>query len=437
MERTQTSEIIQKIGQKILLKGWVHVLRDHGKIKFLILRDIKGTIQCVISSNTKDAFAIAGQLTHESVVAIEGLVKEEKQAPGGVEIAVEKLQILSLADAELPIPVIEKTKNETEQSIRLDYRWIDLRKFDKTLIFIIGNSMEQFIKEFFIDNEFLQIHSPKIMPYPSESGSELFEVKYFERKAYLAQSPQFYKQMAMASGFERVFEIGPVFRAEPSFTARHTTEFTGVDFEMSYIESYQDVIQIIEKLMIYIISKLKESYGKQIQEVYGREIIVPLLPFPQISLLEAKKLLKSKGVLSEKEGDLNNEEEIEICKIMKQKTGHEFVFITEYPITNRAFYHKRFDDRPTITMGSDLLWNGLEISTSAQREHRYENLKSQALQKGLTIEGIKHYLDFFKYGCPPHGGAGLGFERILMKLLNMPNIRETTYLYRGVKRITP
>ncbi len=384
-----------------------------------------------------DTFKIANELTHESVISIIGIVKENKQAPGGIEIGVEKITLLSLADAELPIPIIEKTDNETDQSIRLDWRWIDLRKHEKGFVFIIANRVEQLIKEFFLSEDFIQMHSPKLMPLPSESGSELFEVQYFNRKAYLAQSPQFYKQMAMASGFERIFEIGPVFRAEPSFTIRHATEYTGVDFEVSYIDSYQDVIHIIESMLLYVITNIEKEYGDEIEKTYGRKIIIPSPSFPQISLLEAKKVLREKGIKSEKDGDLNNQEEIEICKIMKDKTGQEFVFITEYPMDDRAFYHMRFEDRPNITMGTDLLWNGIEIATSAQREHRYEILKNQALQKKLNISKIQEYLNFFKYGCPPHGGAGLGFERIIMKLIDAPNIRETMYIYRGVKRINP
>ena len=437
MERTYIQSALEKAGQEVKLQGWVHILRNHGKIKFLILRDKTGLIQCVITGEYPDVFAKAERLSQESVVELHGIVKEQSQAPNGVEVLVTKLNLLSLAKPELPIPVIEKGQNETDQAIRLDYRWLDLRKPEKSLIFKVSSLIEERFKEYLSGSEFIQIHSPKLMSAPSESGAEVFEVKYFDRKAYLAQSPQFYKQMAMASGFERVFEIGPVFRAEPSFTSRHVTEFTGLDFEMSFIESHQDVIKQVESTIQYIVKGILEKYGSEIDSLYGRSLPVPTLPFPQITLKEAKEKLAKLEVRSEKPGDLNSEEEIKLCEIMKEETGHEFVFVTEYPIDNRAFYHMRYEDNPTTTKGYDLLWNGLEIATGAQREHRYNKLKEQAIQKGLSPESINDYLDFFKYGCPPHGGVGLGLERIVVKSLGLGNIREAIYLPRTVHRLTP
>jgi len=380
---------------------------------------------------------IAESLNLESVVEVIGLAKEEKQAPDGIEIQTEKIKILSLSAPELPIPVIEKGQEETDQQIRLDWRWIDLRKPKKTLIFKVWTFMEQAFREYWTQNGYIEIHSPKLMSVPSESGAELFEVKYFDRKAYLAQSPQFYKQMAMAAGFEKVFEVGPVFRANPSFTSRHDTEFTGYDVEISFIESHQEVIEEEQKVIQYVIKKLKKKFGKEISAFYGRDLIVPKLPFPQVTMRQAKEILARLGVPSEKEGDLSPEEERKLSDYILEKEGHEFLFVTEYPIEVRPFYHMRLEADPKLTKSFDLLWNGLEITTGAQREHRYDVLVSQAKEKGLTLKPIQFYLNFFKYGCPPHGGFGLGPTRMLMKIFNIGNVREVTYLYRGVKRLKP
>ncbi len=437
MERIYVNQIQGKIGQKILLKGWVHVLRDHGKIKFLILRDITGTLQCVINSNIIEAFKTSETLTQESVVSVTGVIVEKKQAPGEVELQVESIEILSLASPELPIPIVEKNENETEQSIRLDWRWLDLRKPEKALIFKVWTAMEEAFREYWVKNNFIEIHSPKFMSTPSESGAELFEVKYFDRTAYLAQSPQFYKQMGMAAGFEKVFEVGPIFRANPSFTSRHDTEFTGYDMEISFINSFQDVICEEEQLLMFVIKTIKEQYGEQVKKFYGREIIIPTSHFPQVTMKEAKSILAKLGVTSEEEGDLNQEEEIKLCEYIKREHGHEFVFVTKYPISVRPFYHMRDTEDSNLTNSFDLLWNGLEITTGAQREHRYDILVKQAKEKGLTLEPIQTYLNFFKFGCPPHGGCGIGPSRIIMKLLGVSNVREVTYLYRGVKRLTP
>jgi len=437
MKRILTKQIKKKIGQQVKIAGFVQTIRDQGSIKFLIVRDISGSIQVVITKSSPEAMKIAESLSLESVVEIIGLAKEEKQAPDGIEIQAEKIRILSLSAPELPIPVIEKGQEEADQQLRLDWRWIDLRKPKKALIFKVWTFMEQAFREYWIQNDYIEIHSPKLMSAPSESGAELFEVKYFDRRAYLAQSPQFYKQMAMAAGFEKVFEIGPVFRANPSFTSRHDTEFTGYDVEISFIESHQDVMEEEQKVIQYVIKKLKEKFGKEILTFYGRDLIVPKLPFPQVTMRQAKEILARLGVPSEKEGDLSPEEERKLSDYILKKEGHEFLFVTEYPIEVRPFYHMRLEINPKLTKSFDLLWNGLEITTGAQREHRYDVLVTQAKEKGLKLEPIQFYLNFFKYGCPPHGGFGLGPTRMLMKIFNIGNVREVTYLYRGVKRLEP
>lgn len=437
MKRTLIEDSSKKIGETVLLQGWVQVIRDQKNIKFIILRDISGIIQVVVTKDQPQPFGELDSITLESVISVEGLVKSVPQAPRGIEVQAEKIVVLSKAVPELPIPVIEKGEQETEQSKRLDWRWIDLRKPKNALIFKVWTAAEKAFIDYWISHGFLEIHSPKLMSTPSESGAELFSVPYFDTTAYLAQSPQFYKQMAMASGFEKIFEIGPVFRANPSFTSRHDTEFTGYDMEISFVESHQDIIQAESELIAKVLESIKGEYGQEIKEVFGAEIVVPSLPFPQVTMAEAKLILKEKGVESEKEGDLSPEEERELARLMTEKNGHEFLFVTEYPAEVRPFYHMRLESGSKLTKSFDLVWKGLEITTGAQREHRYEIIAKQAEEKGLSLKSIEHYLNFFKYGCPPHGGLGFGPSRFIMKMLNLSNVRDVTYLYRGVNRLTP
>lgn len=437
MERTYIKDVKKNIGKKISLSGFAQTLRKQGGIAFLILRDITGTIQTVVLKSNIEAFNTVQDLSTESVVTIEGESKENTQAPNGVEVMIDSIEVLSKAEPELPIPVDEKGDSEANLDIRLDWRYLDLRKEKNALIFKVWTLMDQVYTDFFTNKGYIQIHSPKLMSAPSESGAELFEVKYFERKAYLAQSPQFYKQMAMASGFEKVFEIGPVFRADPSFTSRHNTEFTGYDLEASFIKDHHEVMDIEESVLVEILTKVKEVYGKEIKSVFNRDLPIPSTPFPRITFAEVKEILKEKGIKSEKPADLTGDEEKGISQYVLEKHGHEFVFVTDYPIEGRPFYHMRYADKPNTTMSFDLLWNGLEITTGAQREHRYDVLKKQATEKGLTEKTIGDYLNFFRYGCPPHGGFGAGPSRIIMKMLRIDNIREATYIYRGVKRLTP
>lgn len=438
MTRTKINDIREFIGEHIKIVGFVQTIRDQGSIKFLMVRDVSDIIQVVVTKHQPEAMMIAKELTHESVVEIEGLAKQETQAPGGFELEAKKITILSLAEPELPIPIIAKgQQNETEQSTRLDWRWIDLRKPQGLLTFKVWTYLEAGLREYWVDKNYLEIHSPKLISTASESGAEVFEVNYFERKAYLAQSPQFYKQMAMSAGFERVFEVGPVFRAEPSFTSRHATEFTGYDAEISYIESHEDVMIEEESAIQYAIKKIKDKFGDEIKRVFNREVIVPELPFPRITVKKAKEILTELNVPIDRKDDLSPEEERKLSEHIKDKYNHEFVFVTDYPITARPFYHMRHEDDASLTKSFDLLWNGIEITTGAQREHRYEILLKQAKEKSMNINSIQFYLDFFKYGCPPHGGFGMGPNRMIMKLLNIDNIRDAMFIFRGVKRLSP
>jgi aspartyl-tRNA synthetase len=276
------------------------------------------------------------------------------------------------------------------------------------------------------------------MASASESRAELFEVGYFEGTAYLAQSPQFFKQMAQAAGFGGVFEVGPAFRADPSFTSRHATEFTSIDTEISWIDSHDDVMALHEELMVAGFTAVKEKHGAEIAELFGIELEVPTTPFPRIPLAEAKQIVADRGyVIPRADEDMDPEGERQISAYVKEAYGHDFVFLVDYASSIRPFYHMRREGDSGITNSYDLIYNGVEISTGAQREHRIDVLVEQAKEKGLDPEELEFYLDFFRYGVPPHGGFGMGLARVLMLMLEEHSIRETTYLFRGPTRLLP
>lgn len=430
MERTHIKDLKDFVGKEVVLCGFVHTVRVQSKIVFIVLRDITGIIQLVIMKENS-TFDIAKGLSSESVIKIKGIVKNEPNAPGGMEIHPDSLEVLSFANPELPIPVVTKKGNEeTEAPIRFDYRWIDLRKPERAKIFKVWTTLEKGFRDYWTKNDFIQIYSPSFMSTPSETGAEVFEVKYFDRLAYLAQSPQFYKQMGIASGLEKVFMAGPIFRAEESFTTRHLTEFTGWDFEMAYINSHHDVMDAEEGMIVSGFESLKQAFP-------DLNISVPSRPFPRIPIVEAKKILKERGVSSGEEHDLSPEEEKGIWEYVKETNSHDFVFITDYHKSKSAFYHMRHDNDNDRSRRADLIYRGIEVTTLAQREHRVEILERQANEKGMNLESLKDYLNFFRWGCPPHGGAGIGPGRFIMKILDLPNVREATYLPRDVKRLNP
>jgi aspartyl-tRNA synthetase len=417
----------------VFLSGWVETLRDQKRIQFVVLRDESGSVQVTYKREEEDAQAdVISSLTHGSFVTVEGrLVHDERVKLGGIEIQLDKLEIVTLADPETPIA------DDTSIDKRMDWRFLDLRRPEMNLVFRIQTTIEHTWRQFWYENDFVEIHTPKLMASASESNAELFKMEYFETTAYLAQSPQFFKQMAMMSGLGRIFEIGPVFRADPSFTSRHATEFVSVDMEISHITSHEDVMAVQEQLLQRAIQAVKDKHGDEIKALFDIDVQVPTIPFPRIPLFEAIDIIKERGHVVERGGDLDPEGERQIAAHVAEEYGHEFVFVTDYPATVRPFYHMRHADNPALTNSYDLIWRGTEITTGAQREHRLETLIEQAKQKGLEPEGLDFYLDFFKYGAPTHGGFGMGLARVLMLLLHQPNIREVSFLFRGPNRLQP
>ncbi len=437
MERTKIGELSQNIGKEVRIRGRVDTVRDQGKILFIMVRDRSGIVQTVAWYGDEEVFKTAKTLTLESIVDIQGEVKEAKQVACGYELGIKTLKIDSLAKAPLPISIEgEHVDNVSALDKRLDYRWIDLRSKRNQLMMDVATTMGASFRQYCVDNGFVEIQAPRVISAASESGANVFEVKYFDRKAYLAQSPQFHKQMGMASDLERVFNMGPVFRAEKSFTTRHLTEYTSFDVEMAYIDSYKDVCHYEQEMLKKMLADVKTKYGEKIKEVFGVDIKVPEGDFPYLTVAEAKEKLAKAGVESKDTGDFSPEEERAMGEIMEKETGCEFVFVVDYPHARRAFYHMKNPENPKLAMGYDLFWKGLEITTGAQREHRLEELKANATERGMALDGqLKDYLEYFEYGCPPHGGFAIGTERVLMKMLGFGSILETTYLPNTPNRL--
>jgi len=428
MERTMIKDITPGYRR---ISGFVENFRNKRTMAFIVVRDVTGKLQVTVEKEKHpEMVELLDKLTIHSVVSFEGeVLLNEYVKLGGIEMLPEKMTVESLAEA-LPI------KDDSDIDVRMDYRWIDLRRERNHLMIALQTTLTASFREFLLARDFVEIHTPKLIGAASESGSDVFEVKYFDTNAYLAQSPQFYKQMAMASGLERIFETGPVFRAEKSYTNKHATEFTGFDLEFSYIESFEDVMKIEEELLAYALAKVKEKHGEAIKELFGMDLEVPTLPFPRMKLKDVYAELEKRygySVPDELKGDLTTEAERMTKKLAMDMFGHEFLFITDYDAKDRAFYHMR--DENGVPQGYDLIWRGVEITTGAQREHRYEVLKAQAEEKGL-LEDVKFYLEFFKYGCPPHGGFGLGIDRLTMLFLDI-SIKEVQFLFRGPNRLTP
>ncbi len=430
MERTYIKDVTPG---KHRVQGFVENFRNKRTMACIVVKDITGKLQITIEKEKHPEMSeLLDKLTIHSVVTFEGeVVLSEYVKMGGKEMYPDTMRIESVADA-LPI------KDDSDIDVRMDYRWIDLRRDKNHLMLKLQTTLTNAMREFLVERNFVEIHTPKLIAAASESGSDVFEVKYFDGNAYLAQSPQFYKQMAMASGLERIFETGPVFRAEKSYTNKHATEFTGFDLEFSYIDSFEDVMKMEEELLTYALAKVKEAHGEKIVELYGEEyaVTVPTLPFPRMKLSDVYAELEKRygyTVPDEMKGDLTTDAERMTKQLAKDMFGHEFLFITDYDAKERAFYHMR--DEEGVPQGYDLIWRGVEITTGAQREHRYDVLKAQAEEKGLA-EDVKFYLEFFKYGCPPHGGFGLGIDRLTMLFLGL-SIKEAEFLFRGPNRLTP
>ena len=435
MEKIYFKDLKKYLGQEVTLEGFIDKIRNLSDVIFLILRDSTGKVQVTIDKENSNLANNVSNISPESTIIVNGILEDNPKVKlNGIELIPSSITITSKSYDELPLNY--RDLNSSNIDTRLNYRFLDLRNERNILMFKVQSCLINAMRDYVVNNNFTEIHTPKIISAASESGSEVFELNYFNEKAYLAQSPQFYKQMAMCSGFEKVFEIAPAFRAEKSNSYRHATEFTSFDIEMSYIHDLDELMDFEENLFIAGLSKVKEKYGDDIKNLFNVDVIIPTKPFPRIKLEDLYKVLEEKYSFKmnyEDIGDMNAESEKLASKYIKEKYGHEFVFVTDFSANKRAFYHKRINGVP---QGADLIWKGCETTTLALRENRYDILCKQAKEKGLTND-VKFYLEFFKYGCPPHGGFAIGVDRITMLLLELPSLKETMFIFRGPNRIEP
>jgi len=432
-------------GSAVSVGGFVETVRDQKKVQFIILRDETGAAQLVnpalrdddpeaaSSPDQRELTELISGLSHGSFIRVTGELKHDERVKlGGLEVKIHALEVTGVAEPEPPIA------DDSSVDKRMDWRFLDLRRPAANLIFRAQTAFEHGMRSWWVDNEWIEIHTPKLMASASESRAELFEVGYFETVAYLAQSPQFFKQMAQPAGFGAVFEIAPAFRADPSFTARHATEFTSVDAEMSWIDSHHDVMAMQEAVIVAGMTAVVEKYGDQISSVFEMSLTVPSTPFPRVTLAVAREIIAAGGYeIPRADGDLDPEAERRLSAFFEETEGHPFVFVTDYDSSIRPFYHKRHEDNHDLTHSYDLLYRGVEISTGAQREHRIDVLEKQAMDKGMDRAELATYLDFFRHGVPPHGGFGMGLARVMMLMLEQTSIRETTFLFRGPNRLLP
>jgi len=421
----------KKDGSEVIVAGWVANVKSIGKLAFLSLRDRSGFLQ-IVATDSFRKFKDISKISLESVIVAKGKVKPSKAKAGGKELLLEDFEVLSLADSHLPIDMTGKIS--TDLSKRLDWRILDLRNPKHLAIFKLRSAINHYIREFLIKNGFIEMQSPKIVGTGAEGGATLFPVSYYGKKAYLSQSQQLYKQMLLATGLDRLFEIAPTFRAEVSHTTRHLAEFTHFDFEMAWIEDEDDVLKMLETCFVDVLKQLKANNSEELK-LLSVEIEIPKLPFPRITYDNSVELLKKAGVKIKAGEDIGTDDEKKLGEIIKAKYKTDAYFITKYPYAIKPFYIMK--DGKKASKGFDFEYKGEEMASGGQREHRYDVLTKQIIEKGLKPKDFEFYLNAFKYGCPPHGGFGLGIDRLVKNILNLENIREAVLFPRDTERLAP
>ncbi len=421
-------------GQSVKMNGMVHVIRDMSEFSFIVLRKYEGLVQCVYNPDSFP-FDIKG-LKEGTSLQVEGKVEAEERAPHGFEIKLTSIKVLSepLKDTTLPLP-IGKWKLKTSLESKVNLRPISLRNIRERAIFKIQEGLGRGIRDFLYGEHFTEIRTPKIVAGNAEGGANVFKLEYFGKRAFLAQSPQFYKQ-TMVGVYDRVFEIAPVFRAEKHNTTRHLNEYTSVDFEMGYIDSFHDIMAMEQAMLQYTFAFLEKEYAEEIR-ILG-------ITIPKVDQIPYVRFDKAKELVAEKYNrkirnpyDLEPEEELLIGRYFEEECGSDFVFVTHYPSKKRPFYAMDDPENAKFTLSFDLLYKGMEITTGGQRIHDYESIVKKMQDRGMEIDDFGNYLMIFKHGMPPHGGLGLGLERLTMRLLDEQNVRETTMFPRDVNRLEP
>lgn len=437
VKKKDTLEITEflnaKTGEAVKVNGAVHTIRDMGTVAFVILRKREGLLQCVYEEGS--ATFDLKEIKEASTLEVEGVLEQNEKAPNGIEIRMEKVKILSQPEDEMMPLAISKWKLNTSLEANLNNRSIALRNIRERAKFKIQEGVVRGFRDFLYEQGFTEIHTPKIGAKGAEGGANMFRMDYFHRPAVLAQSPQFYKQM-MVGVFDRVFETAPVFRAEKHNTKRHLNEYTSLDFEMGYIDGFEDIMAMETGFLQYMVDLLKKDYEKELK-ILG-------VTLPNVDKIPTVRFDEAKRKVAEKYGrkirnpyDLEPEEEALIGQYFKEECDADFVFVTHYPSKKRPFYAMDDPADPTFTLSFDLLYHGLEITTGGQRIHDYNMLLEKIEKRGMTTEGMEQYMDTFKHGMPPHGGLGIGLERLTMKLIGEDNVRETTLFPRDMSRLEP
>ncbi|MCQ2056313.1 MAG: aspartate--tRNA(Asn) ligase [archaeon] len=424
-----------KVDDKIVtVKGWIQDIKNLGGISFITLRDKCGTIQITLPKKKveENIFRNLVTLTRESTVIITGETKKSDQTALGLEIVPIDVKVCSRADTPLPMGIVDKVN--VEMDTRLNNRFIDIRRPDVRSIFELRSIMMKSIVDVMTRNGFVQVHTPKIVGSGAEGGATLFKIDYFGRSAYLAQSPQLYKQMLMSTGLDRVFEISPAFRAEKSNTNRHVTEFISFDGELAWIDSQKDVMSVIEIVIDHVLKEVSEKGKKQL-EILGKKIKIQSPPYPVLTYSECIEIINNLGVNLKDGDDFGTKEEKIIGDYMASK-GKDLYFITEYPSASKPFYIMNKDDT-SYSYSFDLDFKGQEISSGGQREHRFDRLVSRMKESELDPNDFVFYTNAFKYGMPPHGGWGIGIDRLLTKMLDLQNVRDGILFPRDVSRLSP
>ncbi len=435
--RVISRDVSNYVDKQITMQGWLHKKRKLGGLNFINIRDRSGLTQVLIEDKTEVEKLRGMQIG--TVLEITGTVIEDDRAPGGVEIHEPKLTVMVPVTDEPPIEIDKPIDHKSENHDTLfENRALNLRNLNEQKIFRVRSLVNKYIREYLTDNEFVEIQTPKLLAGATEGGAEVFKLDYFGKEATLAQSPQFYKQM-MVGVFERVFEIGPAFRAEPSMTSRHVTETTMLDIEMGFIESHEDVLKMTEGLVNYVVDKLWDENEDLLKPLNATK---PKLAksFPRITIAEIHELYeKETGEELGDKTDLIPAEERFICEYAKKKYGSEAIFATEFPVEVMKFYHMQNPDNPKTVMWADLLFKGLELATAPQREHNYNKMVKQLEDAGLDPEhpGFKYYMQGFKYGLPPHGGFGFGIDRFVQKIVGLDNVKEAQLFPRDLNRLAP
>ncbi len=428
----EISKLMNYVGKVVTLHGYIYKIRNMSDFSFIILRTRRDLIQCIYS-NITCKYPIK-ELKENSCVKIIGEVVKEERVKGGFEIKINDIIVLTSPYKE-PNVVINNKKIEASLDTILDNRVVTLRNEKERAIFKIQEGILHGARLFLMDNEFTEIMTPKIVYQGAEGGANIFKLDYFNQEAYLAQSPQFYKQM-MVGVYERVFEIGKVYRAEKHDTSRHLNEYIGLDFEMGFIENFTEIMEMETCLLQYIMNYLKENYKKELELL---NVTLPCVDsIPQITFMEAKELISTSYNREIKDfDDFEPEEEKLLCEIIYKTTGKELVFVTHYPTRKRPFYAMEDESNPEYTLSFDLLFRGLEITTGGQRIHDYKKQIEKMKKRNMDVDQFESYLMFHKYGAPKHGGLGMGVERFTMCLLKRQNVRETSLFPRDIKRLEP